>query len=96
METRPWALHGGAPFTLWNVQGSLLLPWGTALCGRSFLLGEPGSLLGVRLRSYHHPVGLFQAGFFLPLSGGVDSAATACLVYSMCRQVCEAVKRGSR
>ncbi|KAM9763325.1 glutamine-dependent NAD(+) synthetase isoform 2-T2 [Dama dama] len=36
-----------------------------------------------------------QAGFFLPLSGGVDSAATACLVYSMCRQVCEAVKCGN-
>ncbi|XP_045871080.1 glutamine-dependent NAD(+) synthetase isoform X3 [Meles meles] len=37
-----------------------------------------------------------QAGFFLPLSGGVDSAATACLVYSMCRQVCEAVKQGNQ
>ncbi|KAM7087399.1 glutamine-dependent NAD(+) synthetase isoform 9-T10 [Molossus nigricans] len=37
-----------------------------------------------------------QAGFFLPLSGGVDSAATACLVYSMCRQVCEAVKTGNQ
>ncbi|XP_077613491.1 glutamine-dependent NAD(+) synthetase [Crocuta crocuta] len=37
-----------------------------------------------------------QAGFFLPLSGGVDSAATACLVYSMCRQVCEAVKDGNQ
>ncbi|XP_014651299.1 PREDICTED: glutamine-dependent NAD(+) synthetase isoform X2 [Ceratotherium simum simum] len=37
-----------------------------------------------------------QAGFFLPLSGGVDSAATACLVYSMCRQVCEAVKNGNQ
>ncbi|ELW71942.1 glutamine-dependent NAD(+) synthetase isoform X2 [Tupaia chinensis] len=37
-----------------------------------------------------------QAGFFLPLSGGVDSAATACLVYSMCRQVCEAVKSGNQ
>ncbi|XP_045373924.2 glutamine-dependent NAD(+) synthetase isoform X2 [Camelus bactrianus] len=37
-----------------------------------------------------------QAGFLLPLSGGVDSAATACLVYSMCRQVCEAVKDGNR
>ncbi|XP_057173238.1 glutamine-dependent NAD(+) synthetase isoform X8 [Ursus arctos] len=35
-----------------------------------------------------------QAGFLLPLSGGVDSAATACLVYSMCHQVCEAVKHG--
>ncbi|KAF5911421.1 hypothetical protein HPG69_004291 [Diceros bicornis minor] len=41
-------------------------------------------------------VGPFQAGFFLPLSGGVDSAATACLVYSMCRQVCEAVKNGNQ
>ncbi|XP_032213982.1 glutamine-dependent NAD(+) synthetase isoform X2 [Mustela erminea] len=37
-----------------------------------------------------------QAGFFLPLSGGVDSAATACLVYSMCRQVCEAAKQGNQ
>uniref|UniRef100_A0A8C3X980 Glutamine-dependent NAD(+) synthetase n=1 Tax=Catagonus wagneri TaxID=51154 RepID=A0A8C3X980_9CETA len=37
-----------------------------------------------------------QAGFFLSLSGGVDSAATACLVFSMCRQVCEAVKRGNQ
>ncbi|XP_048217418.1 glutamine-dependent NAD(+) synthetase-like [Perognathus longimembris pacificus] len=36
-----------------------------------------------------------QAGFFLPLSGGLDSAASACIVYSMCRQVCQAVSRGS-
>ena len=71
-------------------------PPGRALCGPSFLPGEPGSLLGVRLHSRCRLVGLFQAGFFLPLSGGVDSAATACLVYSMCRQVCEAVKCGSR
>uniref|UniRef100_A0A8C0KTB1 Glutamine-dependent NAD(+) synthetase n=1 Tax=Canis lupus dingo TaxID=286419 RepID=A0A8C0KTB1_CANLU len=28
--------------------------------------------------------------------GGVDSAATACLVYSMCRQVCEAVRNGNQ
>ncbi|KAG8522567.1 LOW QUALITY PROTEIN: Glutamine-dependent NAD(+) synthetase, partial [Galemys pyrenaicus] len=37
-----------------------------------------------------------QAGFLLPLSGGVDSAATACLVYSMCRLVCEAVRHGNQ
>lgn len=43
-----------------------------------------------------HLVGPLQAGFFLPLSGGLDSAATACLVHSMCRQVCEAVRNGSR
>ncbi|CAK6449854.1 unnamed protein product [Pipistrellus nathusii] len=36
-----------------------------------------------------------QAGFFLPLSGGLDSAATACLVHSMCHQVCEAVRSGN-
>ncbi|PNJ16296.1 NADSYN1 isoform 17, partial [Pongo abelii] len=36
-----------------------------------------------------------QAGFLLPLSGGVDSAATACLIYSMCCQVCEAVRSGN-
>nr|XP_054491494.1 glutamine-dependent NAD(+) synthetase isoform X4 [Agelaius phoeniceus] len=36
-----------------------------------------------------------QAGFLLPLSGGIDSSATACIVYSMCHQVCLAVKNGN-
>lgn len=35
-----------------------------------------------------------QGGFFLPLSGGVDSSSTACLVYSMCDLVVTAVKKG--
>lgn len=35
-----------------------------------------------------------QGGFFLPLSGGVDSSSTACMVYSMCCMVVEAVKSG--
>lgn len=38
----------------------------------------------------------FQAGFLLPLSGGVDSSSTACIVYSMCVQICHAVKEGSK
>nr|XP_045228261.1 glutamine-dependent NAD(+) synthetase isoform X2 [Macaca fascicularis]XP_045228262.1 glutamine-dependent NAD(+) synthetase isoform X2 [Macaca fascicularis] len=37
-----------------------------------------------------------QGGFLLPLSGGVDSAATACLVYSMCCQVCKSVRSGNQ
>uniref|UniRef100_A0A670Y3P8 Glutamine-dependent NAD(+) synthetase n=1 Tax=Pseudonaja textilis TaxID=8673 RepID=A0A670Y3P8_PSETE len=37
-----------------------------------------------------------QGGFFLPLSGGVDSSATACIVYSMCLQICHAVKNGNQ
>lgn len=36
-----------------------------------------------------------QAGFLLPLSGGVDSSSTACIVYSMCVQICQAVKEGN-
>ncbi|TRZ01942.1 hypothetical protein DNTS_032275 [Danionella cerebrum] len=36
-----------------------------------------------------------QAGFLLPLSGGVDSSSTACIVYSMCAQVCQAVENGN-
>ena len=32
-----------------------------------------------------------QAGYFLPLSGGIDSASTAVLVYSMCRMVYAAI-----
>nr|XP_023675539.1 glutamine-dependent NAD(+) synthetase isoform X1 [Paramormyrops kingsleyae] len=36
-----------------------------------------------------------QAGFLLPLSGGVDSSSVACIVYSMCHQICQAVSNGS-
>ena len=32
-------------------------------------------------------------GFLLPLSGGIDSCATAVIVHSMCRLVCEACER---
>ena len=34
-------------------------------------------------------------GFFLPLSGGIDSCATAVIVHSMCRLVTEAARGGS-
>ncbi|XP_070617816.1 glutamine-dependent NAD(+) synthetase [Erythrolamprus reginae] len=37
-----------------------------------------------------------QGGFFLPLSGGVDSSSAACIVYSMCLQICYAVKNGNQ
>ncbi|KAK1232129.1 glutamine-dependent NAD(+) synthetase [Marasmius sp. AFHP31] len=33
-------------------------------------------------------------GYFIPLSGGIDSCATATIVYSMCRLVSEAARRG--
>ncbi|EIN09648.1 glutamine-dependent NAD(+) synthetase with GAT domain-containing protein [Punctularia strigosozonata HHB-11173 SS5] len=33
-------------------------------------------------------------GYFVPLSGGIDSCATATIVYSMCRLVAEAASRG--
>lgn len=33
-----------------------------------------------------------QGGYFLPLSGGVDSASSACIVHSMCRLVVQAVQ----
>ncbi|KAG9471780.1 hypothetical protein GDO78_022853 [Eleutherodactylus coqui] len=36
-----------------------------------------------------------QGGFLLPLSGGVDSSAVACITYSMCRLVCQAVAAGN-
>ena len=37
-----------------------------------------------------------QAGFFLPLSGGIDSCATAVIAYSMARQVVKAIKEGNQ
>lgn len=36
-----------------------------------------------------------QAGYLVPLSGGIDSCATAVLVYSMCRLVIQEVKAGN-
>ncbi|KAI0339491.1 glutamine-dependent NAD(+) synthetase with GAT domain-containing protein [Trametopsis cervina] len=35
-------------------------------------------------------------GYFLPLSGGIDSCATATIAFSMCRLVCEAAERGDQ
>ena len=35
------------------------------------------------------------AGFFLPLSGGVDSCATAIIVHSMCREVMKGISQGN-
>ncbi|KAG9045932.1 glutamine-dependent NAD(+) synthetase [Tulasnella sp. UAMH 9824] len=35
-------------------------------------------------------------GFFIPLSGGIDSCATSVIVYSMCRLVAEAAARGDK
>ena len=34
-------------------------------------------------------------GYFLPLSGGVDSCSTAVIVYSMCRLAVDAASNGS-
>jgi NAD+ synthase (glutamine-hydrolysing) len=36
-----------------------------------------------------------QAGFFLPLSGGIDSCATACIVFSMCKLVFAEIQEGN-
>ncbi|KAL0953696.1 hypothetical protein HGRIS_004890 [Hohenbuehelia grisea] len=35
-------------------------------------------------------------GYFLPLSGGIDSCATAIIVHSMCRHVAEAARRADQ
>ncbi|KAH8103877.1 glutamine-dependent NAD(+) synthetase with GAT domain-containing protein [Cristinia sonorae] len=35
-------------------------------------------------------------GYFLPLSGGIDSCATAVIVHSMCRLVAESAKKGDQ
>ncbi|KAB8349479.1 hypothetical protein FH972_023506 [Carpinus fangiana] len=36
-----------------------------------------------------------QAGFFVPLSGGIDSCSTAVIVFSMCREVKKSVDQGN-
>lgn len=37
-----------------------------------------------------------QGGFFLPLSGGVDSSSTALIVYSMCKLVVDSIQKGGK
>ncbi|KAI9883270.1 MAG: glutamine-dependent NAD(+) synthetase [Watsoniomyces obsoletus] len=37
-----------------------------------------------------------QAGYFVPLSGGIDSCSTAVIVFSMCREVIKAVHLGNQ
>lgn len=37
-----------------------------------------------------------SAGFFVPLSGGIDSCSTAVIVFSMCRQVMMAIEQGNQ
>lgn len=36
------------------------------------------------------------SGYLVPLSGGIDSCATATIVYSMCRLVVQAIKDGNK
>ena len=36
-----------------------------------------------------------MAGFFLPLSGGIDSSSTAAIVASMCELVVASIHKGS-
>nr|XP_018913780.1 PREDICTED: probable glutamine-dependent NAD(+) synthetase [Bemisia tabaci]XP_018913781.1 PREDICTED: probable glutamine-dependent NAD(+) synthetase [Bemisia tabaci]XP_018913782.1 PREDICTED: probable glutamine-dependent NAD(+) synthetase [Bemisia tabaci]XP_018913783.1 PREDICTED: probable glutamine-dependent NAD(+) synthetase [Bemisia tabaci] len=36
-----------------------------------------------------------QGGYFLPLSGGVDSSSSACIVFSMCNLIVNSVKNGN-
>lgn len=36
------------------------------------------------------------SGFLVPLSGGIDSCATAVLVYSMCREVMKALEQNNK
>ncbi|XP_018572873.1 probable glutamine-dependent NAD(+) synthetase [Anoplophora glabripennis] len=35
-----------------------------------------------------------QGGFFLPLSGGIDSSSTALIVYSMCKLIMDTIQQG--
>ncbi|KAF2842686.1 glutamine-dependent NAD(+) synthetase [Patellaria atrata CBS 101060] len=37
-----------------------------------------------------------QAGYFIPLSGGIDSCATSVMVFNMCRMVLQAIDEGDK
>ena len=64
-----------------SISCTLPLKWKSYNADEEISMGPPCWLWDYLRRSK-------QAGFFLPLSGGVDSSSVACIVYSMCTMVC--------
>lgn len=62
----------------------------------NYLAPEAEIALGPAAWLWSYLVKSRQSGFFLPLSGGIDSASTAVIVYNMCRMVAQNVKEGNQ
>ncbi|CAG8714052.1 573_t:CDS:2, partial [Acaulospora colombiana] len=56
----------------------------------------PTSQITTRIHAPEEEIASRTQGYFVPLSGGIDSCATAAIVYSMCRLVAEAANRGDK
>lgn len=67
---------------------------GKPLSGMKFLSAEEEISLAPACWMWDYLRRSNQGGFFLPLSGGVDSSSTACLVYSMCHIIVDAINGG--
>lgn len=100
MAQRSWSLSAAAAVTYPRVQVDFELSVGDlyTVVSRplkwSYHSAEEEIALGPACWLWDYLRRSGQGGYFLPLSGGVDSASSALIVHSMCRLVVEAVQAG--
>lgn len=89
----PFALSSGK---FGNTDGAMTLGIQAKLSGASFHTPEEEIALGPACWLWDYLRRSRTQGYFVPLSGGIDSCATAVIVYSMCRLVTEAARKGDK
>ncbi|KAH7924291.1 glutamine-dependent NAD(+) synthetase with GAT domain-containing protein [Leucogyrophana mollusca] len=89
----PFPLSGGK---FGEIDGESTLGLELKLHGARFHLPEEEIALGPACWLWDYLRRSRTQGYFIPLSGGIDSCATAVIVYSMCRLVAEAATRADK
>ncbi|KAG1816244.1 hypothetical protein EV424DRAFT_1473040 [Suillus variegatus] len=89
----PFALSSGK---FGDTDGAIALGIQAKLAGARFHTPEEEIALGPACWLWDYLRRSRTQGYFVPLSGGIDSCATAVIVYSMCRLVAEAARKGDK
>ncbi|KAG2110672.1 uncharacterized protein F5147DRAFT_689597 [Suillus discolor] len=89
----PFALSSGK---FGDTDGAMALGIQAKLAGARFHTPEEEIALGPACWLWDYLRRSRTQGYFVPLSGGIDSCATAVIVYSMCRLVAEAARKGDK
>ncbi|KAG1735523.1 hypothetical protein EDB19DRAFT_1896247 [Suillus lakei] len=89
----PFALSSGK---FGEADGAMTLGIQAKLSGARFHTPEEEIALGPACWLWDYLRRSRTQGYFVPLSGGIDSCATAVIVYSMCRLVVETARKGDK